>query len=110
MNVNINTQNGILIISVEGNVDSKTAPELQQKISDATHDSKKVIIDMTKVEFVSSAGLRVLLMVYRQIKTNNGVVVLVGVSDEIKEVMSMTGFINFFKIFENIDQSFSAFQ
>lgn len=109
MNVSINTQNDILIIIVEGNVDSKTAPELQQKIVEVTHDSKKVIIDMTKVEFVSSAGLRVLLMVYRQIKTNNGIVVLVGVSEEIKEVMSMTGFINFFKIFENIDQSFSAF-
>lgn len=109
MDINVRTQNDIHIICVEGNIDSKTAPELQQKIVEATHDANKIIIDMSKVEFVSSAGLRVLLMVYRQIKTNNGIVVLVGVSEEIKEVMSMTGFINFFKLFESIDQSLCAF-
>jgi len=109
MNVNITTQNAILIISVEGNIDSKTAPELQQKIVEATRDTNKIILDLSKVEFVSSAGLRVLLMAYRQIKTNNGTVVLVGVSEEIKEVMSMTGFINFFKIYDDLDNSFIAF-
>jgi anti-sigma B factor antagonist len=109
MNVNFNKQNEILILSIDGNIDSKTAPELQQKIVEATNDSNKIIIDMSKVEFVSSAGLRVLLMVYRQIKTNDGIVVLVGVSEEIKEVMAMTGFMNFFKIYENTDTSLSAF-
>jgi anti-sigma B factor antagonist len=109
MNVDFKTRDAILIISVAGNIDSKTAPELQQKIVEAAHDTNKIIIDLSKVEFVSSAGLRVLLMVYRQIKTNDGTVVLVGVSEEIEEVMSMTGFINFFKIYKSIDQSFGAF-
>jgi anti-sigma B factor antagonist len=109
MDVNVKTLNDILIICVEGNIDSKTSPELQQKIVEATLDANKIIIDMSKVEFVSSAGLRVLLMVYRQIKTNNGTVVLVGVSEEIKEVMSMTGFINFFKLYESLDASYCAF-
>jgi len=49
--------------------------------------------------------LRVLLMVYRQLKAKDGKVVLVGVSDEIKDVMFMTGFITFFEIEETADKA-----
>lgn len=109
MKIDINIENSILIITIEGSIDSKTASEVQQKILEASADSDNVIIDLTKVDFVSSAGLRVLLMVYRQIKAKNGKVILVGVSEEITEVMSMTGFINFFEIVETVKKALDSY-
>ena len=72
-------------------------------------ETNNVLLDHTKVDYVSSAGLRVLLMIYRQIKSKNGKVILVGVSEEIRDVMSMTGFINFFEIADNIDNALKIF-
>jgi anti-sigma B factor antagonist len=109
MHIDIKTENGILIITPEGSIDSKTASEVQQKILEASLNSENVIIDLTKVDFVSSAGLRVLLMVYRQIKAKNGKIILVGVSEEITEVMSMTGFINFFEIVDTVKNALDSY-
>ena len=109
MNVNITNENGIFLITINGSIDSKTTAELQSKIMESISNANKVILDMINVDFVSSAGLRVLLMVYRQIKSQNGKVVLVGVSEEIQDVMKMTGFINFFEISDTITNAQKLF-
>lgn len=109
MNVDINTNGNIVIISIEGSIDSKTAGELQSQIMGKVSESDNVLLNLTEVDFVSSAGLRVLLMIYRQIKSKNGKVILVGVSQEITDVMSMTGFINFFEITDTIDNALNLF-
>jgi len=109
MNVNIKTDGNIVIISIEGSIDSKTAGDLQSQIMEKVSETNNVLLDLTKVDYVSSAGLRVLLMIYRQIKSKNGKVILVGVSEEIRDVMSMTGFINFFEISDNIDNALKIF-
>lgn len=103
MKVTESIDNNIAILEVEGSIDSKTAPEFEKTALSAINSQAQVIIDLTKVEFLSSAGLRVLLMIYRQIKARSGKVVLVGVSEEIQEVMSNTGFINFFNIAETLE-------
>ena len=109
MNVNIKADGNIVIISIEGSIDSKTAGDLQSQIMEKVSETNNVLLDLTKVDYVSSAGLRVLLMIYRQIKSKNGKVILVGVSEEIRDVMSMTGFINFFEITDNIDNALKIF-
>lgn len=109
MNVNIKTDGNIVIISIEGSIDSKTAGDLQSQIMEKVSETNNVLLDLTKVDYVSSAGLRVLLMIYRQIKSKNGKVILVGVSEEIRDVMSMTGFINFFEITNNINNALKIF-
>lgn len=105
MKVTINKADTNIVAAIEGSIDSKTAPDLQQAILPVISDTHKVILDLTEVTFVSSAGLRVLLMVYRQLKAKDGKVVLVGVSEEIKDVMFMTGFIAFFEISPSIEEA-----
>lgn len=109
MKVDFKTQNNILIIKVNGSIDSNTAPEIQEKILGASADSKNVIIDLSEVDFVSSAGLRVILMIYRQIKSKDGKVVLVGVSEEIRDVMTVTGFANFFEMVDSIENALKLY-
>lgn len=109
MKVLVKNSGDIAIVEVEGSIDSKTAPDLQQSILDIIDETHKIILDLSQVSFVSSAGLRVLLLVYRQLKAKDGKVVLVGVSEEIKEVMFMTGFINFFEINSTTEEAIQNF-
>jgi anti-sigma B factor antagonist len=108
MDVSFKTSENIVIITIEGSIDSKTAGVLQSQILGKVSETNNVLLDLYKVDFVSSAGLRVLLLIYRQIKSKNGKVILVGVSDEIRDVMSMTGFINFFRIADTIDSALNS--
>lgn len=105
MKATLTDRDGITILEITGDIDSKTAPEFERNAKLATERNEKIAIDLSGVDFMSSAGLRVLLMVYRNIKSQNGKVLLVGVSEDIQDVMSTTGFINFFKIVATVDEA-----
>jgi len=109
MNVTLHTTNNVLILTIQGSIDSKTAGDLQNQIMDSVADAKNIIMNLSAVEFLSSAGLRILLMVYRQLKARNGKIILVGVSEDIRDVMEMTGFINFFEIHQTLEQAYTQF-
>jgi len=109
MLVKIDSKNDILVITISGSIDSKTAGELQNHIMEKVASFQKVLMNLAAVDFLSSAGLRVLLLIYRQLKANNGKVVLTGVSDEIRDVMTMTGFINFFELFNTLEEAENSF-
>lgn len=105
MSISYEKQEKYLLVNLEGKVDNKTAPEIQSSILNESGGYTYIIIDMSKVDYMSSAGLRVLLLLYRQVKAKNGTVCLSGVSDEIKDVMKITGFVNFFKFTDTVDES-----
>ncbi|MGH7329226.1 MAG: STAS domain-containing protein, partial [Polyangiaceae bacterium] len=63
---------------------------------------------LTRVKFVSSAGLRLLLIVYRKLKDESRTLILVGVSDDIARVMSHTGFLSYFTLVNTEADAFSA--
>ncbi|GAB4024237.1 STAS domain-containing protein [Spirosoma koreense] len=108
MNVTSSTVEGITVVEATGNIDSKTAPEFERTAVAAIQGQSKVIIDLTKVEFLSSAGLRVLLMIYRQVKAKSGNVVLVGTSEEIQDIMSNTGFLSFFIMADTLKEGLNT--
>lgn len=109
MNINTKSIKDIIVLELEGSIDSATAPTVQAEVLSATENQNKVIFDMNKVIYLSSAGLRMLLLVYRQIKARNGNIALVGLSEEIEDIMSNTGFIKFFVIADTIDDVVNAF-
>ncbi len=88
----------VTIIELEGSIDGKTAPQVREDIRPALDGTTLAILDLTKVGYLSSAGLRLLLLVYREFTAKNGKLVLVGVSEDIRSVMSHTGFLNFFTL------------
>lgn len=87
-----------VIARVSGEIDGKTAPQVQSELLAALEHGQRLLVDMKEVSYLSSAGLRMLLLLYRQVAAKKGKVVLVGVSEEIRDTMSMTGFINFFTL------------
>ena len=108
MQVTIKSLNDVALIELDGSLDGKTAPEVQRQVLPGAEGHRKVILDMTRVGYISSAGLRVLLLLYRQIKAKGGKIALVGISEEIKDVMSNTGLINFFLTADTIEGGIAA--
>jgi anti-sigma B factor antagonist len=98
MNLQTSQENGIGMARLEGSLDGKTAPEARERLHPFLATNSKLILDLTKVEYLSSAGLRLLLMLYREFKAKKGKLVLLGVSEDIRTVMSHTGFLNFFTL------------
>ncbi len=91
------------LIKVKGRVDSSTAPQLAQTLETANENGKhKLVIDMSELEYMSSAGFRALLAAQRNSKKyNRGEVVLASVPDRIHEALELAGFTELFKSFDD---------
>ncbi len=91
MTINKEAKGSKLTMAIEGRVDTTTAPELDNQLKDSIEGVTDLILDFTKVEYVSSAGLRVLLSAQKTMN-KQGQMKLIGVSDDIKEIFDITGF------------------
>jgi anti-sigma B factor antagonist len=100
MEINITDIDQIKVIEVSGDIDASTAPTAQQEILPAAKAGVPILLDLTNVPYMSSAGLRVLLSIYRQVTAEDIAFVIVGLSEEIQDTMSVTGFLDFFTICE----------
>ncbi|GAB4510269.1 MAG: anti-sigma factor antagonist [Anaerolineae bacterium] len=100
IDVNIELVNGITVIELMGELDSFTSEEAQAQILPQAEKGGKVLLDMSKVTYMSSAGLRTLLLLYRKINENIGNIVIAGLNEEVRDIMSVTGFLDFFQTVE----------
>ena len=88
-----------LIIELIGRLDAVTAPQLEKELNASLNEVKTLTFDFAKLEYIASAGLRVLLVAQKRMN-KQGSMVIKNVSEEVKEVLDMTGFINFLQIEE----------
>ena len=91
----INQEAVTLIVS--GRLDTQTAPELENELDSSLSGIKELTFDMTNLEYVSSAGLRVILKAQKAMNTQ-GSMKLTGVNDSIMEVFDITGFLDILTI------------
>ncbi|MBQ8979325.1 MAG: STAS domain-containing protein [Oscillospiraceae bacterium] len=80
-----------LTVAVEGRIDTTTAPDIEKELKASLVGVSDLVIDFTAVEYISSAGLRVLLSA-QKIMTRQGSMKLVGVNSDIMEIFEVTGF------------------
>ncbi|MEZ0067891.1 anti-sigma B factor antagonist [Streptacidiphilus sp. MAP12-20] len=87
------------VAELSGEIDSATSTGLLDQLLPLLGEAKgkSLVIDLGKVEYVSSAGLRTLLVVYREAQRASATVRLTGLSEELRFVMSVTGFLDFFE-------------
>ena len=86
------TQNGeALTIVLEGRLDTMTSPELEAELNKSLAGAETLVMDFSKLEYISSAGLRVLLSAHKQMSAKGGMKV-VNVNEIVKEVLDVTGF------------------
>lgn len=84
----------LIQLVVEGNVDTNTAPQLQTRILLAFQKGKTVVLEMSKCPYMSSAGLRALLIGQKTATSKGGALKLVNVQPTVKDVFEVSGFAN----------------
>ena len=109
MEVIIREEDNIKVVELIGEIDGKTAPVAQEQILSLASPGIRLMLDMTKLEYMSSAGLRMMVLLYRKFTEHDGKIVLVGLNDGIRDTMSATGFINFFVLSDNYESGLEAF-
>ena len=92
MNINKTQDGEKTTFTLSGRLDTTTAPKLQDTLLPEFDTAKHVELNFTELTYISSAGLRVLLMGEKAAKSKGGSMTLTGVSEEIMEVFEMTGF------------------
>ena len=110
MDMNIKAIKQVTVIEIVGEIDGMIAPEVQQQILPLVQPGSKILLDMNGVPYMSSAGLRMLLSTYRQVSSNQGQLVLVGLSEDIQDTMSATGFLRFFTTHETVEAGLATLQ
>lgn len=99
----------VVTIKVTGRMDAGTAPDFEQECGHwLDQGSNDLIVDLSGLEYISSAGLRVILGVGKKIKTNNGSLLFVGMTGMVKEVFEISGFSSIFPVYDSLESALAA--
>lgn len=91
LKINKNASGSKLTVALEGRLDTVTAPQLEGELKDSYEGVSELVMDIEKLEYISSAGLRVLLSAQKTMN-KQGSMVVKNASDEVKEIFEVTGF------------------
>ncbi len=106
MELKTRAEKGAVIVSFQGTFDYPTMQELEQKLSSVLQENPAtVILSLDEVEFISSAGLQVILNLSKKIKEKHGQVLLVGLNGTVRRVFELSGLIRIFETYETADEA-----
>ncbi len=91
MTINVERDFELVTLGVTGRLDTTTAPNLETVINDLSEDTKELVFDMNEVEYISSAGIRVLLGAYKKMNMNHKIMRIDKASDMVREIFELTG-------------------
>ena len=91
MTINKTVNGSTLTIALEGRLDTTTSPDLEKELKDTLGGADQLIMDFSKLDYISSAGLRVLLSAHKVMSAKGGMKVT-NVNDIVQEVFEVTGF------------------
>ena len=92
MEISTRTSNDIHIVAIAGSLDSASAPEAQKALDAVVAGAKKVALDFSQLDYISSAGLRVLLGVAKKLRSSGGTLGMFGLNQSVREVFDISGF------------------
>ena len=105
-----NKHNDIDVFHLKGRLDSNTAPDFEKTVFCAIQGgSTQMVVDFEDLDYISSAGLRVILKAAKELKRSEGVFILCSMKDYVKEVFEISGFDTFLPIELNLDAAFEKF-
>jgi anti-sigma B factor antagonist len=111
MAVNSARENGTLIARTDGRIDGANAREFQVALEDAIDPSDStVILDMENLSYISSAGLRVILMTAKTLQKQNAKFAICSLSPAIREVFQISGFDRIIPIHSSQEEAISSFK
>lgn len=110
MEVTEKRQNGVIILVPKGRLDSNTSDEFEKRLLGLVGSGEtSLVIDFKDLDYISSAGLRVLLKAAKELKKKNGQIAFCAVKDYIREIFELSGFVSFFAIHPTLEDSLKTF-
>ncbi len=104
MRIKVRKEETALIISVAGRMDAVSAPEFERTCNEWIEENEHtLVIDFNDLDYLSSAGLRSLLVIGKKLKAENGSISLAALKDIIKDVFMISGFDSLFPIYETVE-------
>ena len=109
MEINQENVNGIAVLTLKGRLNVTTTPDLEVAFNKLLADGvSKVVVDCRELEYISSAGLRVLLAAAKSFKKVSGQISLSAMSANVRQVFEISGFTSIFPIFASREEALSA--
>lgn len=91
MTINVERDFELVTLEITGRLDTTTAPNLETVICELSKDTKELVFNMAELEYISSAGIRVLLGAYKKMNLNQGIMRIEKANNMVCEVFEMTG-------------------
>ena len=110
MDVTVKEVNEVNVMSFEGNLDTNTAPQAQAQIDELIDGgSSKILINFDNLNYISSAGLRVLLATAKKLKATSGDLKICGLNKTVQEVFDISGFSSILSVVATEEDALAAF-
>jgi anti-sigma B factor antagonist len=102
-------EKGALVISLKGRLDAVTSPMLEKDLTELMAGGERFfVMDLANLDYISSAGLRSILVVVKRLKEKQGKLVLASLKSVVREVFEISGFSTIIPIFESVDSALSS--
>ena len=109
MEITVDKVDGQTVVSLSGRIDSTAAVEFEEKLIEVIDGGvNTMVVDFLRIQFISSAGLRVLLLAAKKVKPYGGKLLLCNMSKEVREVFDISGFSSIFEIHDTIQEAVKA--
>ena len=110
MQISVKTTDEVTVLEFEGKLDTQTSPDTQQQLTELIEKGeKKILVNFEKLDYISSAGLRVLLFAAKQLKPSGGELRICSLNEIVKEVFDISGFMTIFKVFGSESEALDGF-
>ena len=104
MEISQKEENGIVFIAIKGRLDADSSPEAEKVVKDAIKDqTTRVLFNLASLEYLSSAGLRVLLGAAKEMRRKDGKIVLCALNEFVKEIFEVSGFQTLIPITDTVE-------
>lgn len=98
-------KDGVVMVALTGRLDAPSAGDTEAELNALVEQETRLLIDLKGLEYISSAGLRVLLVIAKQIRKNNGKMCLCSLTETVSEVFEISGFLAIFDIAETEEEA-----
>lgn len=108
MQTNVVAGEGYSIIQLIGKLDSDTAAKVEAVFTETTESQTRLLLDLAKLKYISSAGLRILLLAAKRVQQKGGYIVLFSLQPNVREIFDISGFSSMFTICGTQEEAVAA--
>jgi anti-anti-sigma factor len=108
MEISTRTSGDIHIVGITGSLDSTTSPAAQKALDAVLASAKNVALDFSQLDYISSAGLRVLLGAAKQLRSSGGTLRMFGLNQSVREVFEISGFSTILSVYPTEAEALAA--